>query len=117
MSISAVLASISVALRNFAFSALIQSGVRDITIGDKSYEDILGKSGVIATATGVVFIVNTFLALFVALQCVTSVQSETYPIYLLAPLFCVGMTLFLICLIYGHLNFNIPKRAKTEKAE
>ncbi len=114
---SAILASISVVLRNFALSTLFQNGLKDIIIGNKKYEDILVTSAKIATGTGIVFIANTILALIIAFRCVASTQSDLYPLYVLTPLFVIGIILILICLIFGHLNYNIPKKVKTEEAK
>jgi hypothetical protein len=111
LSLSAVLAGISVALRNFACSALLQPECRTFRVGEKSYDEVLQRSFTLSTCAGIVFIINTIAAFFFGAATLSSNYNDvTVEFYVLSLIFILGMALFLVCLIVGHLTWNSPTR-------
>jgi hypothetical protein len=124
LSLSAVLASISVALRNFALTALLQPNIDNILIGDdnKSYAEVLERSVIISSIAGIVFIANTIISFIVSGYIIyknsTSIDLVV-PFIILSIGFLIGMVLFLFCLVHGHLNikWSTPKRGPETKPQ
>lgn len=117
LSLSAVLASISVALRNFALNAYLQPGIEGAKVGNEKYTDILERSFKKSTISGILFIVNTFVGfILIGVYIIWDIHSLHF-FWILLPLFGIGMAFFLHCLISGYVQFAMPERPETREAE
>lgn len=119
-SLSAVMAGISIALRNFAFSALIQAGSNVFKLGEKNYNEILKNSAKYSTFAGILFVINTLIGLLVSAinifnqEGIIEINISPGGVFIiLVPLFLVAIILFLICLIAGHYKFVTPEIQET----
>ena len=117
-SISAVLLSICVSLRNSSFSSLVSEDAKDVRLGDHDYETILENTGQRVQYAGFLFVASTVLSMIGVIQVRVNNSSPsdlTVGLYwLVIGCFLIGITLLGWSLTTGYVQVPTPSSSREE---